>query len=379
MTHQKLFDPSLYEDVRKPLLQASSLPPWCYTSETFYAREVDRIFMTAWHLAGRLDEIADPGDYLVHDICGESTLVVRGDDDVVRAFANTCRHRGTRLLDGAGSCRAIICPYHAWTYDRQGNLSGLRGMEKTSDFDPAVNGLLPVRLETWCGFMFVCFDEEQSNLKDWLGNLPDEFSTCRWEDMRCTRRKDYDLDCNWKIYVENAMEDYHTATVHRASIGLQECDVMASEGQWDSIWAEAHRTLAVLPEDDVPFPHIEGLTGRNADGAYFTVVYPATFFGSTQDCMWWLQCIPKSANRMRVTIGSCFPESTVARPDFEQAVSVYYKRWDKALPEDNDISERQQQGLHSRYSRPGRLSVHEPIVHALDNWVLDRVLDVAGQ
>lgn len=369
-----LFDPAHYRDVRRPLLEASSLPAWCYTDETFYEREVERIFMKSWHLVGREDELREPGDYLVHDMCRESTLVIRSDDQEIRAFANTCRHRGTRLLDGRGNCRAVICPYHAWTYNRQGELAGIRGMDKTLDFDKADHGLIPVRLDTWAGFLFVCFSDEVCPLTDWLGNLPDEFATCQWHDMRCTRRKSYDLDCNWKIYVENAMEDYHTATVHRASIGLQECDVMNSQGEWDSIWAEAKRTLAVLPEDEVPFPHIEGLQGRNANGAYFTVIYPATFFGSTQDCMWWLQCIPFSAGKMRVTIGSCFPKTTAARSDFEQAAEVYYKRWDKALPEDNAISERQQSGLRSSFNPPGRLSVHEPVVHALDNWVLDRVL-----
>lgn len=374
MTATDLFDPNYYTTVRQPLLEASSLPAWCYTSAVFYQREVEQIFMKSWHLVGRLDEIPNPGDYLTHDMCGESTIIIRTDNGEVSAFANVCRHRGTRLLDGRGSCRAIICPYHGWTYDRQGTLNGTRGMEKTKRFNMAANGLFPVQLETWCGFMFICFSDEAGSLEKWLGNLPEEFRSCRWDEMRCTRRKHYDLECNWKIYVENAMEDYHTATVHRATIGLQECDVMDSVGEWDSIWAETERTLAVLPEDDVPFPHIQGLKGRNADGAYFTVVYPATFFGSTQDCMWWLQSIPYSANRMRVTIGSCFPQSIVARPDFETGAAVYYKRWDKALPEDNEISERQQAGLRSRYNKPGRLSVHEPIVHALDNWVLDRVL-----
>ena len=369
-----LFDPAHYSDVRRPLLEASSLPAWCYTSEEFYQREVERVFMRSWHLVGREDELPNAGDYLVHDLCNESTVVMRSDDQKIRAFANTCRHRGTRLLDGHGNCRAVICPYHAWTYNRQGELAGIRGMEKTKNFERSEQNLLPVRLDTWSGFIFVSYSDEVCALADWIGNLPGEFATCQWQDMRCTRRKSYDLDCNWKIYVENAMEDYHTPTVHRASIGLQECDIMDSKGEWDSIWAEAARTLAVLPEDEVPFPHIEGLKGRNANGTYFTVIYPATFFGSTQDCMWWLQCIPFSAGKMRVTIGSCFPKTTVERSDFEQAAQVYYKRWDRALPEDNDISERQQAGLHSSFNQPGRLSVHEPVVHKLDNWVLDRVL-----
>ena len=274
MTPSNLFDPALYREVRRPLLEASALPPWCYTSPEFYRREVERIFMKSWHLVGREDEIPNPGDFLVHDLCNESTIVMRSDDGEVRAFANVCRHRGTRLLETDGHCRAIICPYHAWTFDRQGKLTGVRGMEKTEGFDSEDNHLFAVRLESFNGFMFVCYGDDVVDLASWVGNLPEEFASCKWQDMRVTRRKSYDLRCNWKIYVENAMEDYHTATVHRTSIGLQECERVDARGEWDSIYAYSERTLAVLPEDEVPFPHIEGLKGRNAVNTYFTVVYP---------------------------------------------------------------------------------------------------------
>ena len=107
-----IFDPTRYEGVRRPLLDAVSLPPWCYTSDAFYRREVDAILTRSWNLVGRVDEIPSPGDYRVFDLCGRSAIVVRGDDGEIRALANTCRHRGTRLLDDSGHCRAIICPYH---------------------------------------------------------------------------------------------------------------------------------------------------------------------------------------------------------------------------------------------------------------------------
>ena len=90
--------------------------------------------------------------------------------------------------------------------------------------------------------------------------------------------------------------------------------------------------------------------------------------------MWWLQLLPHAVDRTTVVIGSCFPESTIQRPDFEFEVNKYYRRWDKALSEDNAVSERQQKGLSSTMSRPGRLSDYEPGVHWIANWVLDRVL-----
>ena len=368
------FDPQHYAEVRRPLLEAASLPVWCYTSERFYQREVEEIFLKTWHLVGREDEVPNPGDYLVHDICTESALVIRGDDSVVRAFANTCRHRGTRLLDDAGSCRAVICPYHGWTYDRAGRLAGMRGMEKTLEFEPSDYNLNPIRLETWAGFLFVCFCNETENLDIWLGNLPETFASYKLNDMVCTRRTHRDLKCNWKVFVENAMEDYHTPTVHRSSIGLIDCVRIDARGDWDSIFAYGERTVAVLPEDDVPFPHIEELEGLPGEGSFFTVVYPATFFGNTQDCMWWLQTMPFGPDRMRVIMGSCFPRGTVDSPSFEKDAEIYYKRWDKALFEDSGISERQQSGFASSYCVPGRFSSHEPVVHALDNWVLDRTV-----
>lgn len=92
--------------------------------------------------------------------------------------------------------------------------------------------------------------------------------------------------------------------------------------------------------------------------------------------MWWLEQRPTAPDRTKIVIGSCFPRSTVARPDFEQKVMKYYRRWDKALPEDNYISERQQLGISSSFSRPGRFSFQEPAVHDIANWVLDRVLDL---
>ena len=91
--------------------------------------------------------------------------------------------------------------------------------------------------------------------------------------------------------------------------------------------------------------------------------------------MWWLQTLPDGPRRCKVIHGACFPSTTAARDDFEDHVWKYYKRWDRSIPEDNAISERQQAGLESAFSQPGPLSVHEPVVHSMANWVLDRVLD----
>lgn len=374
MLPANLFDSTHYEDVRRPLIEASTLPSWCYTSEAFYQREVEQIFLKQWNFAGRLDEIPDSGDYMSLDFCGESVIVIRGKDDVVRAFANVCRHRSARLLEGRGRCRTIVCPYHSWVYDLDGTLLRMKGMEQTAGFDPAENGLIPLQVESWAGFLFVSFANDVMPLEEHLGDMTEQYASYRFADMLCVRRRSYDLKCNWKLYIENAMEDYHTATVHKDSIGNQDCVPVSTKGQWAAIHLEAADTIAVLTEDNTTLPHIEKLSGLAAKGTYFSVIYPGTFFATHQDCMWWLQLLPHAPDRTTVVIGSCFPRSSIAREAFAREVLKYYARWDKALPEDNAISERQQQGLNSRSSRPGRLSYYEPCVHAIANWVLDQTI-----
>ena len=287
-----IFDPGQYAQVRLPFLEASTLPPWCYTSEEFYQREVDRIFRRSWNFVGREDQIPHPGDYFTLEMFGESFIFIRDRSDRIHAFANTCRHRGCRLLSGEGNRASIICPYHAWTYGPNGDLIGMRGMEKTANFDAADYGLIPLRLESWAGFLFLNLDETAGPLQDYLGDLPEQFSSYGFSDMVCVRRKEYDLACNWKLYIENAMEDYHTAMVHNASIGDQETAPEKTVGQWDSIHMESDSTIAVLPGEEPPFAHVPTLRGKAASGTYFTVIYPSTFFATTQDCMWWLQQLP---------------------------------------------------------------------------------------
>ena len=370
-----LFDPSLYREVRQPYLEAMTLPPWCYTSDDFFEREVERIFLHTWNFAGREDELPNPGDYLVLEMFGESVIIVRSESGQVNAFVNSCTHRGTRILEGKGHCRAMICPYHGWTFDHDGKLKGARGMDKTLNFELGEHGLTAVRLETWDGFMFINFDDNAECLTDHLGDITETFASYNFGDMACVRRKVYNLDCNWKIFMENAMEDYHTAVVHKASIGLQDTVCEVTKGAWDAARMESSKTIAVLPEETTPFPHIKGISGNPASHSYFTVIYPTTFFGTTHDCMWFMQELPLAADRTKLVVGSCFPRDIIARDDFDQVVEKYYHRWDKSIPEDNDISERQQAGLQSGFSKQGRLSSHEPIVHRIANWVLDRVLD----
>lgn len=294
----------------------------------------------------------------------------------MHAFLNACRHRGTRLLEGQGECKAINCPYHAWAYSLSGKLIAAPGMDGVQDFSLADWPLVSIRLEQWGGFLFINFDEHAVPLAEHLGTVQDLFAGHRFADMQMTRKRSFELDCNWKIYIENAMEDYHTPTVHKRSIGLQRTDMeLVERGQWSAIYMESPTTIAVLPGETSPLPVIPTLSGKATHGSFFALIHPTLFLGVTLDCMWFLEAVPLSTNKTIVHVGSCFPKSTIARPDFEHVVARYYFRWDKSIPEDNEISVQQQAGLKTLGKHPmGRLSLHEPAVHQFAHWILDRVL-----
>ena len=372
---EDIFNPRHYAKVRLPQLEAETLPPWCYTSQAFYEREVEQIFMQHWVFIGRSDCIPMPGDYLTLDLVNVPLIVVRDDDGVIRAFANTCRHRGTRLADGQGNCRAFTCPYHGWAYALDGRLISNAGMEQTSKLDNGAYGLLSIRLEIWDGFLFVNFAENGPNLAEQLVDLPSILVSHSLSDWVCTRRREYDLACNWKLCLENQRESYHVATVHRGTLSDQFPAQLPALGQWSGSHFAHEGTIAAKLGAEKTLPRGSSLEGPASEGTFFIAIYPASFLVFTVDCMWWMEFQPFGPRRTKVVVGSCFPQSTVERPDFEEVVEAYYARLDASHPEDNDAAILQQRGLESPHAQPGRLSVRETGVHVVDNWILDQVLD----
>ena len=117
------YDELTFAGVLKPVEQAESLPPWCYTEDSVYLREQERLFRGGWVSVGREDRWQNPGDYVALEVGGTPIIVLRGEDGTLRSFANSCRHRGMLLLTpGDGHCERITCPFHGWNYRLDGSL-----------------------------------------------------------------------------------------------------------------------------------------------------------------------------------------------------------------------------------------------------------------
>ncbi|MGI9386658.1 MAG: aromatic ring-hydroxylating oxygenase subunit alpha [Methyloligellaceae bacterium] len=360
-------------NARAPLETARSMPAGFYTSPEIFENERRNIFLKHWFFVGRTDELPNPGDYRAFETVGGPAILIRGEDGNLRAFANFCRHRGSILLEGEGNCKRVVCPYHAWSYFIDGQLYGCPDMEDAEGFDRVENGLVPIRMETWAGFVFLTFDADAPPLLDHLGDMTERMASHRLEDMRCTWEIELECACNWKLLLENAMETYHTGTVHRDSVGAQTSRTIETQGDWLCIQVLSGRSIATLPGAAPSFPSIAGLDEDAQQGTYFTVIHPTCQFAVAQDCMWWLNVLPRAENSTLLEIGGCFPHDAVDDPDFETKARPYYERWEQVGREDVSILERQQTALQSVLYRPGPLSGRDDQVQAIGIWVLDRL------
>lgn len=354
-----------------PLARARSMPSVLYTSPEIFALEREALFLKHWFFLCREDQLPNPGDFRSFDTPGGPIFLVRGQDGALRCFANYCRHRGSLLLQGEGNCGArIMCPYHAWSYFSDGRLYGCPDMADAEGFDRRENGLVPLRLDTWAGFVFANFAADPKPLLDHLGDLPLRMASHKLDRMRCVWKVRLDVACNWKLILENAMETYHTGTVHRDTVGAQTQRDIPTRGDWLCMQVLSRRSIGTMSADAPPLPVIEGLDDDAREGTYFTVIHPTVQFAVAQDCMWWLNVTPLNEAQSVLEIGGCFPEETLGLPGFDAARRLYEHRWETVGREDMGVLQDQQKALSSALFRPGPLSGRDDKVQQVGAWGL---------
>jgi phenylpropionate dioxygenase-like ring-hydroxylating dioxygenase large terminal subunit len=194
-----------------------SLPGWIYTDREFFDLEMERIIRPSWQIVCHVSEIANPGDYQTIDYLGESVVVIRGEDRQVRAFTNVCRHRAMRLVEGpAGCARKLVCPYHAWTFESDGRLSGVPNRREYPALKLEENGLVPVAHEVWHGFVFVCLSPAGfPTVGEMMAPFEDEVAQYRFAEMqRMAPVRTRPREVNWKNVGDNYSDNLHIPVSH---------------------------------------------------------------------------------------------------------------------------------------------------------------------
>ena len=355
------------------------IPPACYADDALLLLEREAAFRKGWIGLGRADRWPQCGDYSALDIAGEPVIVLRNASAELKAFANSCRHRGSRIVDGDGNCGKLKCPFHWWTYDLDGRLKVFSRMENAQDFDAADYGLVEFVVAQRYGFAWLSFAESPPEIDDWLGDFDDLHRPWDLDRWRSTRIRQFDVDCNWKTFIEVFNEYYHLPMVHPDSISKRYPEPDAADavrGRYTTQFGVTEGAAALLDQaQQFALPAAPGLGGREAMGTRYTWVYPNLTFALSQDCLWIYQATPLSADRCSVTQTICFPEASLQLDDFEARAAHYYERIDAALAEDLPFLRQQQIGLASSFSRQGRFSALEPSVANFAYWYAQRLLE----
>lgn len=197
-------------------VHGSALAPWTYTNAEVFELEYDAFFLKRWQLIGHVSEVAAPGDYITADIGRDNIIVMRGKDDCLRAFLNVCRHRGSRILEGAGSCRGVIrCPYHGWTYRFDGSLMAVPQEETFAKFDRSDYGLHAIQLEVFHGLVFVRARGQGPGIAEQFAHSAayfEKYDVANY--VKCAETRTQIWDVNWKVAWDNYLENYHIPIGH---------------------------------------------------------------------------------------------------------------------------------------------------------------------
>jgi phenylpropionate dioxygenase-like ring-hydroxylating dioxygenase large terminal subunit len=204
-------------DITVPAGSFAPLPSSAFSEPAFYARE-QAMFRRLWNYVGLTASLAERGSYQLAEVAGVPIMLVRGQDDRIRAFVNVCPHRGAILVESAsGVCSSFTCRYHAWHFGLDGGLRGAPWSREDPQFDRSAVGLHELPVELFGPFIFTTLHRDPEPLSasygDWMESMAPCLDTLRqW--LKPWRRVEYSLDCNWKILLENGLECYHCAPAH---------------------------------------------------------------------------------------------------------------------------------------------------------------------
>ena len=329
------FDPSLE-------LELARTPPasW-YIDPRFAEHERDAVFARSWQMVARRDQFEADGDFVTADIAGEPIVVVR-DKAQLRGFFNVCRHHAAQVVEGVSGCvRALHCPYHGWTYNLDGSLRSAPQFEQARDFDRTRHGLVPVRVDSWGEWVFVCLDEDTEPLDVFLQEVSEEFLALNTQALGFHECVSYTLDCNWKVFVDNFLDGgYHVPYLHRElNSTLDARDYRIETG--------VHHCLQTCPTSDADSP--AGSVRGGGLASYFWI-YPNLMINVYEGVMDVNLVLPLSAERCVVYFDYFFADQSAAFR--EQSMDVA----DRVQREDVMICESVQRGLRSRSYHVGRLS-----------------------
>lgn len=333
-------------DVDVPIERAWTPPSGWYTDPEIWKLERDTVFRDSWQPVARLDDLREVGAYASGCFAGEPWVVTRARDGELRAFYNTCRHKGREVVTGSGRADDLVCDYHAWRYALDGRLRKAPRMANVQGFERDEMSLVPLRAEAWGHWLWICRGEG-TGLRERVSALADELDQGDWTQLRFAARRSWTLECNWKVVVDNYLDGgYHIPHMHPT------LDAQIDMSRYRTETFERY-SIQTCPPHVGPDERIDyEAAGRIGTRALYTWIHPNFMLNRYGPCLDTNHVIPLGPDRCRVDYEFYFEdtESDDAKRFIERSIA----QSDVTQREDTAICESVQRGLHSESYERGR-------------------------
>lgn len=337
------------------LASASTMPSRWYTDARFLELEKERIFWKTWQPVGRAEMVARVGDYFTCEIVGEQIVVTRGKDGVLRAFYNVCRHRGAMVARGKGNRKSLQCHYHGWTYDLEGKLMRAPEFEGVKNWDANTVCLPSVKVEQWGPFIFVNLDPDAPAMADTCyGKIHQEIldNGFNIDSMTMLERRDYVIDCNWKVYVDNYLEGYHLPTAHPGL--FRELDYDQYRVDTYDLYSSQYAPIRAVESNSVEGRDRRYIRTEDEQQALYYWIFPNVMLNVYLDNISINIILPLGHDKT-LTIFEWYFEQPGTGEGWESMQQII-RFSDEIQQEDIEICEIVQKGLQSRSYNQGRFS-----------------------
>ena len=350
--------------------QATALPAFCYTEPAILNYEIDQLLRNEWLCLGRADEIPNPGDYFTTLLFNEPLLIVRGDDKQIRVLSNVCRHRNMLVAEGCGNIERFLCPYHAWSYGRDGRLLFAPRMPEGALSEIARAGLPRLKHELWQGFIYVNLSGTAEPLAPRLQGLDTILHNYHTEEMHHVFITEETWQVNWKCLVENFMEGYHLSVVHSKTLHhltpTSLCEKIPGAPAYTGYKSYYPDTA---PKRGESHPD---LTDRERRCSTLFCVYPCQVVSQSPSLLVYMSLQPQSVDAVKIRWGAACYEDNLDQAEIDNRLQL----WHTINKEDRLKLERLQLGLKSSHTGTGPLAPadYEGTIWDFYNYLAQRLL-----
>ncbi len=327
-----------------PIERSETIPSSWYTRPEVLEIEKQCLFNQWWQYIGHVSQVQNSGDQLVANIAGHPIIVVRGKDNVLRGFHNVCRHRGGPIATENCNSHMLQCKYHGWTYTLEGMLRGVPKFDRAELFDKKDYGLIPVEVDVWDALVFVrCSSNPEIKLQTILEGITERIAPINLYSKKYYKRVKYELDCNWKVYVDNFLEGYHIPIVHPELAKLLDCQQYVTE------------TFDNYSLQYSPFVSDDSIYGTGKGEAYYYFIFPNMMLNILPGRLQTNIILPLSHRRTLVVFDYYYDD--IASPEALKKIQNDIEYSEIIQQEDIEICEHVQRGLESSVYDKGRFSV----------------------